>query len=216
MQGKGLRFTSILGVVLGALVVSGCHSSKFQRSEGAPNVADYRVVVVGDFPPRDANTPKTGRATLQDATAAGQRFAMMLEEELRLHGVRGVIRRGAPEPGALLVEGELTRYDPGNAFLRGTVGFGLGGADFEATVRLADADSRKVIGIVAIDKQSFPVAGVAGALHDVDILIRTAAERAAMEVAIAQGALKRGRVPAGKLRRQVGCGRGGPGCGQDD
>jgi hypothetical protein len=216
MRGKGLLFTRALRVALAALVVSGCHSSKFQRNDGAPSAADYRVVVVGDFPPRDASTPKAGRATLQDATAAGQRFAVMLEEELRLHGVRGVIRRGAPEPGALLVEGELTAYDPGNALLRGTVGFGLGGADFEATLRLVDADSRKVLGTIALDKQSFPVAGVAGALHDVDILMRTAAERAAAEVAIAQGALERGKVPAGKVRRQVGCGRGGPGCGPDD
>ncbi len=216
MQGKGMLFARALCVTIAVLVVSGCHSSKFQRNEGAPGVADYRLVVVGDFPPRDADTPKAGRATMQDATAAGQRFAVMLEEELRLHGVRGVIRRGAPEPGALLVEGEVTGYDPGNALLRGAVGFGLGGADFEATLRLVDADSRKLVGTIAIDKQSFPVAGLAGALHNVDILIRTAAERAAMEVAIAQGTLKRGQVPAGKVRRPVGCGRGGPGCGPDD
>lgn len=216
MEIKGRKGAMALAAVLVAALLAGCHSSKFQRVDGDRRVADYRTLVVGAFPPRDASTPEAGRASLADAEAAGDRFAMILAEELRKHGVRGTIRRGDPEAGALLVRGELTRYDPGNALLRGVVGFGLGGADFEATVRLVDADSGSELGRIELDKASFPIAGVASALHDIDILMQTAAERAAMEVAIAQGALKRGNVPKGKVRRQTGCGRGGPGCGPDD
>lgn len=209
------RAQAVLFAVALALLLPGCHSSKFRRADADRSVADYRLLVVGGFPARD-DAPKAGRATVQDATAAGQRFAILLEQELRAHGVRGTVRRGEAEPGALLVAGEVTGYDPGNALLRGVVGFGLGGADFEATVRLVDAGSGDELGRIDLDKASFPMAGVAGALHDVDILMQTAAERAAMEIAIAQGALKRGNVPAGKVRRQTGCGRGGPGCGPDD
>lgn len=216
MRGHGRRIARAILATLAAVALTACHSSKFRQADDARAVSDYRLLVVGDFPARDADTPKSGRATLQDATAAGQRFAMLLEQELRAYGVRGTVRRGEPAPGALLVTGEVTTFDPGNALLRGVVGFGLGGADFEATVKLLDADSGATLGRIELDKASFPLAGVTGALHDVDILMQSAAERAAMEIAIAQGALKRGRVPAGKVRRQTGCGRGGPGCGPDD
>jgi hypothetical protein len=214
IQGWGRVRTLSAIVLLAAL--AGCNSSKLQRVDASRDLADYRVVVVGDFPPRDAEAPKKGRATLSDATAAGQRFSLMLVEELRAYGVRGTVRRGGPEAGALLVSGEITGYDPGSAVLRGVVGFGLGGADFEVTVRLVDADSGDALGEVEVDKLSFPLAGALAAMHDVDILMRSAAESAAREIAIAQGVLKRGHVPAAKVRPQTGCGRGGPGCGPDD
>lgn len=207
------RPQALLIVIALVFLLSGCHSSKLHRADADRGVADYRLLVVGGFPARD-DAPKAGRATVQDATAAGQRFAVLLERELRAHGVRGTIRRGEAEPGALLIAGEVTGYDPGNALLRGVVGFGLGGADFEATVRLVDAGSGDELGRIELDKASFPVAGVAGALHDIDILMQAAAERAAMEVAIAQGVLERGFKPASKVRKPTGCGRGGPQCGQ--
>jgi hypothetical protein len=212
MEVHGWRCARTLALLAVLVLLAACNPSKFRRADDSRAVSDYRVIVVGSFPPRDAGTPKRGRATMDDANLAGQRFAAMLEQELRACGVRGTIRRGEPEAGALLVAGEVTGYDPGNALLRGVVGFGLGGADFEATVRLVDADSRAVLGQVEVDKSSFPLAGGLAAMHDVDILMRSAAERAAMEIAIAQGALERGQVPAGKVRPPTGCGRGGPGC----
>jgi hypothetical protein len=167
--------------------------------------------VVGEFVVRPGAT--LGRADNEVlAGIAGDRFAEILTEELRLHGIRGKVRRGDPEPGALSLTGEITKLDEGNRVARTLVGFGLGAADFEATVRLTEVDTGRSLGVIALDKQSYPIGGIAAALHSVDLLMRSAAERATLEVAIAHSALKRGNVPAAKAKRQVGCGRGGPGC----
>ncbi|MCE3001376.1 MAG: DUF4410 domain-containing protein [Xanthomonadaceae bacterium] len=215
------RLRLVVGVIL-VLSLAACGStSKMQRSGDTAelDLSAYTTIVVADFANAPSKPPKADKRVAYDAEvdAARQRFARMLVDELRAYGVRGEIVRGEGLPGALLITGDITRYKEGNAALRLIVGFGAGSSYFDATVRFVDSDSGRVLGTITVDKNSWPLGGALAALQDGDSHMQGAAARIAEEVAIYQGVLKRGEKPAkGRKPSPTGCGRGGPGCDNDD
>lgn len=186
-----------------ALSLAACGStSKLKQAEGAaaPDLSAYQVIVVTEFSNVPAKPPKAAKRAEYDRVvgAASQRFAQMLVNALGRYGVQGRIVRESDAPGALRIEGDITRYKEGNAALRLIVGFGAGSSYFDATVRFVDADSGRVLGTIAVDKNSWPLGGALAALQDADSHMQGAAERIAEEVAIYQGVLKRGEKPGAR------------------
>jgi hypothetical protein len=200
-----------------ALALAACGStSKLQRDETVQrnDFTQYRTIVVGEFRNNPARPVRESIRAEYDAEAraAGQRFAQMLSNELVAYGVRGEVVREM-RPGALLIDGDITRYRDGNAALRALIGFGAGSSYFDATVRFTDADSGRVLGTIMVDKNSWPLGGLAAAFQDGDAHMQGAAARIAEEVAISQGVIsKRGQPAKSRRKTQTGCGRGGPGC----
>jgi hypothetical protein len=187
-------------VLLGLLLAACGSTSKMQRADATADidVSSYTTIVVTGFANQPKKPPKESSRAAYDAevTAASQRFAQMVVQQLQAYGVRGEIVSGEARPGALLVGGDITRYKEGNAALRLLIGFGAGSSYFDATVRFTDADTGRVLGTISVDKNSWPLGGAFAALQDSDSHMQGAAARIAEELAIYQGVLVRGEKPA--------------------
>ncbi len=187
-------------MLLIALLAACGSTTKRQRADASADidVSSYATIVVTGFANLPKTPPKESERVAYDAevSAASQRFTQMVVEQLREYGVRGKIVSGEARPGALLVGGDITRYDEGNAALRLIVGFGAGSSCFDATVRFIDADSGRVLGTIAVDKNSWPLGGALAALQDSGSHMEGAAARIPEELAIYQGVLERGEKPA--------------------
>jgi hypothetical protein len=195
-----LRLAAVSGFAL-TLVACGS-TSKIQRAESAPELdfSKYQTIVVGEFLSKPAKPVAADERATYDAevNAAGQRFSQMVANQLAEYGVQGEIVRGENRPGAIRIDGDITRYKEGNAALRLLIGFGAGSSYFDSAVRFTDVDSGIVLGAITVDKNSWPLGGIAAAMQDSDSHMQGAAARIAEEVAIYQGVLKRGDKPAKK------------------
>jgi len=200
-----------------ALCLSACGTtSQLQQSGGdhAREVALYSTVVIGDFTNDPAKPPRDDKRAEYDAEVAhaAKRFGELLEAELLAYRMDLKIVHGAPQPGALLIDGVITRYQDGNAALRLLIGFGAGSSYFDALVRFRDVDSGVLLGTVEVDKNSWPLGGGIAAFQTGEAQLKNAAMRVAEELALIRGEIrKRGAHKLG--HRPVGCGRGGPNCG---
>lgn len=129
----------------------------------------YETVAVLDF--RNA-TGKNETMTV----AATSRFADWIADELKKSNSFSEVLREKPEGEALIVTGEITRYEEGQAMLRFFIGMGAGSSYFDATVRLSDNLSGAEIGLVKVDKNSWPLGGAVASAQSADNFMRGAAK----------------------------------------
>ncbi len=197
------------------LTLSACGSVSRLEHSGGHDFRAYRTIVIGTLGNKPAIAIPDDKRLAYDTQVgiASSRFAKYLERELRAYRMDVDVVRGEPRPGALFVEGDITRYANGNAALRLFFGFGAGSSYFDAFVRFRDTDSGDVVGTVLVDKNSWPIASGVAAFQTGDAEVLGAAKRVAEEIAFQRGAIAR-RGSHRLTHRPVGCGRGGPNCGK--
>lgn len=134
-------------------------------------------VVVKDF----ANAYPKGDSAFTERYAAT--FAGPVAAEIRRvkPGV-SVTRNGAVRPATLVVAGEVTRCEEGNAALRALIGMGAGSSYFDAKVRLTDGTG-KALSPVVVDKNSWGLGGLAASTQTVDTFAAAGARKTAEQAA---------------------------------
>lgn len=129
------------------LTLSACGSVSRLEHSGGHDFRAYRTIVIGTLGNKPAIAIPDDKRLAYDTQVgiASSRFAKYLERELRAYRMDVDVVRGEPRPGALFVEGDITRYANGNAALRLFFGFGAGSSYFDAFVRFRDTDSGDVL-----------------------------------------------------------------------
>lgn len=148
--------------------------TKQQEEAPLPKFAGYNKVLVQNF-----DTSRIGNNIY-----AGQMFADKIASRIAYTGVYDKVLREAPESleGVLIVTGEITRYDEGNPTMRLLIGMGAGSSYFDARVDVLDAKTKKVIGIINVDRNSWVLGGGIAMSQDVASHMDAAAERIAEEM----------------------------------
>lgn len=122
-----------------------------------------------------------------DVRAAGVTFAEYLQAELvKLNVFESVSRGDEAGEGALLIGGEITRFERGNAAAKLLIGLGAGSTYFDATLRVHDGATGEKLGEITVDKNSWVLGGAISASQSVESFMRGGAEKAAKELYIAR------------------------------
>jgi hypothetical protein len=88
-----------------------------------------------------------------------------------------------PAPNSLILTGDVTGYEKGDAALRTFVGYGAGNTYLEALLTLRDAASGETLGKIVVDKDSGFSGGILAADKSPERYVRSAAKKIAKEVA---------------------------------
>jgi len=158
-------------------LLSSCGSIQTESPSGAPvstpGTGGLTRVVVKDF----ANAYPKGDAAITAGYAA--KFVDQIAAEIRRSkpGV-SVTRNGAVSSSTLVVSGEVTRCEEGNAALRVMIGMGAGSCYFDARVRLTDGTG-KALSTVVVDKNSWGLGGLAAGSQTVDTFVSAGAKKTA-------------------------------------
>lgn len=194
------RFAALAraAVALAAVaLVTGCGTTTTMQSREAPgerpDLTEYTHIVVGPF--RDEATAAAKFRDEQQqqkyelaVADAGARFRAMLIRELTSSKAFDLVEEGdAPEPDALYLDGDITRFATGNKALRVLVGFGSGKVAFDAVARVRDGQTQQVLGTVVVDKNSFPTGGILALPQTTEGFMKSGARRIAGEMALARG-----------------------------
>ena len=191
--------TCIFAAAVLISLVTGCGTtSGIRQPAGAPQAAlnQYDRVIVKDFGDGVTQSARAeyqdqARQVMQDVTRS---FADTIADEIRKTGVfQDVTRVGTATPSAIVVTGDITRYEQGNGPLRLFVGHGAGRSEFDALVQLRDAQSNQLLGTLVVDKNSWPLPGAVGASQTADSFMRGAAKKIASELQRLRTGLPTGR-----------------------
>ena len=174
-----LFLTLIATLTLGACGTVGTIESPVIFSDGAGlDFTSYESVVVLDF------GDGTDEKDVPDY--AGSNFADRIVAEIRGTGAFTNVSRESGDEQALVISGEITRYDEGNPGLKLIVGFGAGGTHFDALVRFSDAESDELLAELVVDKNSWALGGALAAGQTVEQFMKSSAEKIAKELVHAQ------------------------------
>lgn len=203
IPGATVPRTSAVLVLVGLL--SGCGTtSPLVRSESPTaqtaldDLSGYHHVVVLDFSDQVSITQTTeAREAKAGAMEVDRRhFADVIAKELSgAAPTLDVSRQPHGRPNTLVISGDITRLNRGNAALRLLIGFGAGSSYFDATVRISDPATDTLIGTIQVDKNSWPLGGGLAAAQSVESLIDGAAKKIAGEL-VASGLGQAASVPA--------------------
>ena len=117
----------------------------------------------------------------------GRHFSDLIALELtKTQAFEKVNRVDKPQPGTLVVSGDITRCSEGNASLRLWIGLGAGNSYFDATVRASDADTGQPIGEMVVDKNSWAGGGGLAAGQTVKSFMEAAAKQVAAQLSQAK------------------------------
>jgi len=158
-------------------LLSSCGSIQTESPSGTSGASlgagSFTRVVVKDF----ADAYPKGDAAITGRYAA--KFADQIAAEIRRVKPGAVVtRNGAVSPSTLVVSGEVTRCEEGNAALRVMIGLGAGSCYFDARVRLTDG-SGKALSTVLVDKNSWGGGGLLAGSQTVDTFVAEGAKKAA-------------------------------------
>ncbi len=191
----------IAALIMTAGLLGGCGTtSGLQAADAAAeeriDLSSYSSAVISDF--ADAATAgkkfKSGekgaekKAEYQaDVQAASVTFSEYLQAELNKLNVFDNVRRGddAAE-GELLIGGEITRFERGNAAAKFLIGLGAGSTYFDAIVVIKDGMSGEELGQIVVDKNSWVLGGAISASQNVEGFMRGGAEKTAKELYMAR------------------------------
>jgi len=174
-------------VVATAAILTGCGTTSDLKPVAGADIRDihkYSKVSVLDFGDKTGtHTDKTP----ERVQVQGKHFADLIALELgATKAFEKVTRTNTPEPGSLLVSGDITRCTEGSASLRFWVGMGAGSSYFDATVYFSDADSAQKLGEILVDKNSWGLGGGIASGQTVDAFEQGAAKTIAEQVAKAK------------------------------
>lgn len=181
------RFGCCLTLALG-LGLSGCGTTsglKAGAGKSVTELARFNKIVIQDFTD-GASAKVKGEKKIETIHKLGKikaSFPDLLAEEIERTGAfQQVARSGAVDRETLLVAGEISRYDEGDANLRLWVGMGAGSSYFDATVEFRDGLTRAVLGTIQVDKNSWGLGGLGAAGQTPETFMREAARKIASEL----------------------------------
>lgn len=148
--------------------VSPVTSSATGTSTNAIPSKVYSKVLVEDF--RDL-------AGSGDAKAGAQFAGIIAGEVLRKRPSATVLRSGTADANTLVIGGDITRYNEGNAALRLLVGMGAGSSYFDAIIRLKDGTTGSTLSTLKADKNSWGLGGSIAAQQTVETFMNEAAKK---------------------------------------
>lgn len=196
MTTSHFRSVSVLAIVA-ALTACGTTTTLQAPDDAAASIdlGGYDAVVVGNFENeataskafkgKDATSKKQTHQA--DADAAAGAFADLIVSELRKTNAFSQVSRGdTPQPGAIWIDGKVTRYERGNAAARLFVGMGAGSSYFDAVVNVRDPETRNVLGSIVVDRNSWVLGGGIAAGQNVDNFMRKGAQKVADELKTAK------------------------------
>ena len=185
---KATAFCSFIASIVTCLLISGCGSvSQLETSENQnlQSIGDYDSVMVLDFSDKthpsikDSSKLEIHRDRVE---MAGENFADRIVSELQASGQFKAVVRENLEGRHLIISGDIVRYAEGNAAARLWIGMGAGSSFFDANVVFKDGESGKVLGKVAIDKNSWVLGGGIASGQTVEHFMNRGAKRIAEEL----------------------------------
>jgi hypothetical protein len=180
---QSLKFSEARALVAGALALAGllilaaCGStSSLQDTHGKAltSARKFTKVTVQDFKSTASNHP-------EKVNQARVNFANHIAAELKRRGNFSSVSRNAKlDANTLVISGTITKYDEGSVAKRMLVGMGFGMAVFEANVEFRDSKGLP-IGMIKVDKNSWPLGGIIGAVSKPEDFMEGAAQKVAEE-----------------------------------
>lgn len=155
-------------LMLGVMgLVSACGTTSELRNASNPsiplNLSSYQRVIVNDFKDEVSSSKQDPHLV-----SVGKQFADLLASKLQArHAFKTVERNVKINGPALLIGGDITGYDEGNAALRLMIGFGAGSSVFDAKVVFKDNVTQKEIGQIDVNKMSWLLGGMIASGQDV-------------------------------------------------
>ncbi|MEY2536336.1 MAG: hypothetical protein QOG67_76 [Verrucomicrobiota bacterium] len=176
---RRLQHTSFVVAIVAALILTGCGTtSGLQGARGGAltQTRKFSSVTVQDF--------KVSVSEHQDeARSAGASFADLIASEIRKAGRFSKIMRNAqPDANTLVISGTVTKYDEGSTQKRIWLGMGFGMSFLEANVNFRDSKGSE-IGVIKVDKNSWPLGGAFAAGQNPHSFMNGAADKIAEEAA---------------------------------
>lgn len=167
-----------------ATILSSCGTTSSLREEGSAsnisnlNFSEYNKVIVKDF---KNEVPNAANNSLVEAD--GKKFAIMIVDKIKEKDTFDeVLYNGKVQDKALLIQGAITEYEPGNAALRAMIGFGAGSSNFDADVNILDNKSKKKLASMKADKTSWALGGAIAAGQNIDVHMQDVAQKIADEI----------------------------------
>lgn len=188
----------LLGLMSLSLVGCGTTSAlKPTQAGDAPSIQKYDQVSVldfGDKTPKPDKLDEAAKRQLCDKMVEnGRHFSDLLALELtKTKAFEKVNRVAKPEPGSLVISGDITRCVEGSSSLRFWIGMGAGSSYFDALVLLGDGDTGRQLGQIVVDKNSWALGGGIASGQTVRSFMEGAAKKVAAQIANA----KTGVAPA--------------------
>jgi hypothetical protein len=162
---------------------------KSATPETSLRLEKYSKVLVQDFQDKVSATKKESRRAKKETEmkVATLQFAELIAYELRDTGRFDEVERvGTPDEATLVINGEITRYEEGDAALRFMIGMGAGSSYFDAIVEFHDGATNELLGTIVVDKNSWVLGGGLAAGQTPQEFMREAAKKIAREVAQAR------------------------------
>lgn len=161
------------------LILTGCGTTSNLKptdtatgAKSTLNLTGYNKIIVLNLKDNELSKPFKG----------GETFSNHIAAELAKTKTFSVISRTRGNDRALLIDGEVTNYDKGNAVMRMMVGFTAGNSNFDATVNVSDSQTGKKVGTILVDKNSWALGGMLAATQTVESLMQAAATKVAEEL----------------------------------
>jgi Domain of unknown function (DUF4410) len=173
-----LRVIALIAIA-GPLLLSACGTTSNLQSSGGGALTSTRKfskVTVQDF--------KVSVSEHADQAASTRvSFPDLIASEIKKTGrFSSVARNAKPDANTLVIDGVVTNYDEGSAWKRFGLGMGFGMAFLEASVNFRDSQGGSV-GVVKVDKHSYPMGGWLAAGQDTHSFMDGAADKIAEEAA---------------------------------
>lgn len=183
-----LKARAFLIFLAAPFILTSCGTtSSLQDTHGKAlaSARKFTKVTVLDFRSTDLKHPvKVNQAKVD--------FANYIAAELKKRGnFSSASRNAKPDANTLVISGTITKYEEGSVAKRMLIGMGFGMAIFEATVEFRDSKGT-VIGTIKVDKNSWAMGGVIGAVEKPEDFMEGAAEKVAEEAGkLTQSAVKK-------------------------
>lgn len=168
-----LLFVSLLTACGTTSGLKSADAAKDGKPAKAVSLAGYDNIIVMNFKDNATSAPRKG----------GEEFAKRVASEIAAtKAFSSVTREKRPGVKAIVVNGDVTRYQEGNAALRLMIGFGAGSSYFDSTVNFTDNQSGKKLADLSVDKNSWVGGGLMAATQDVTSHMNSAAQAIAAEL----------------------------------
>src|SRR5258708_10036570 len=155
------RACSSVGFLFLSLLLAGCGTTSGFKAASGQNAVDlspFSRVVVKDFTDGASEKMKglERERKVLEMKRVTKDFADMLAWEIGQKRIFDQLARtGAEDEKALIVGGQITRYEEGSPFARFFVGFGAGSSYFGARVEFLCGGSGEILGTIEANRHSW-------------------------------------------------------------
>ncbi len=163
------------------IILSSCGSTSSirnaQPSESRISFSNYDYIVVNDF--GDGTSKSSDDPHI---ISEGKRFADLIASAIKSKKSFDKVQRNVNSTDrAILIDGDITRYDEGNAVMRILIGLGAGSSHFNAKINIKDNETKELLGSMDANKMSWALGGTIAGSQDVKSHMNSVADSIACE-----------------------------------